>query len=418
MDTEHEGSVSSEDEDPEDPEEKEAERKFQLSRAFSPAAPITRADLFAKRGARMDDVIEVITQPGQHAVVYGERGVGKTSFVAVMGDIYKNVLLTGRTNCSSGDDFTTIWHHVAESISIVLEKPTPGFKRPDSRIVTNAGGVLNQDDLTPNDVRRALSFLAESSSVVVFIDEFDRVTDLKTRRQFADTIKALSDYSVGATILLVGVADSVSELISEHESINRNLVQLHMPRMTPNELTEIIDKGLDVVSMTITSDAKQRIIRLSRGLPHYTHLLALHAARASVEKKRDRITSADVEVAVRRAIEKAQEYISAKYEKAIWSTRESNYEQVLVACALAPVNERGYFAPADVRAPLSEIMGRRYEIPNFINNLNQLATESRGALLQKSGEPRSYRYRFRDPLIQPYVVLRGVDKGLIKYADV
>jgi hypothetical protein len=43
--------------------------------------------------------------------------------------------------------------------------------------------------------------------------------------EFRSLIKVLSDNSVPATLVLVGVADSVDALIVEHQSIERALVQ-------------------------------------------------------------------------------------------------------------------------------------------------------------------------------------------------
>ena len=146
--------------------------------------------------------------------------------------------------------------------------------------------------------------------------------------------------------------------------------------------------------------------------PLHAHPLSLHAGLAAIDGGRDRITEADLAAAIRIAIKKAQEYILQAYEKATWSTRPTNYKQVLLACALSPTDPRGYFAATDVKEPLSKIMGKRYEIPNFIANLNALASEKRGPVLQKTGVARSFRYRFRDPLLQPYVILRGVNEGL------
>jgi len=38
---------------------------------------------------------------------------------------------------------------------------------------------------------------------------------------------------------------------------------------------------------------------------------------------------------------------------------------VLTACALAKVDESGYFRPAAIKEPLSGILGRQVEIANF-----------------------------------------------------
>lgn len=400
------------------PEQRRTDRILALAGAFSPNTPVTKADLFAKRGKLMDDLLDTLIQPGAHAVIYGERGVGKTSFVSVMSEVYQRVLMTARTNCTSEDSFSDIWHNVFETMTLGSESRLVGFGDNLKKSITTARGLL-PERVTPNDVRKALSLLSNGGRVVVIlIDEFDRVSSATTKRLFADTIKMLSDYGLNASIVLVGVADSVTQLIAEHESINRNLVQVLMPRMVPAELAEIVDKGLAQVDMTITREAKNRIVSISRGLPHYTHTLALYAARNASNNDRDNVASADVDSAIKNAIQKAQEYVQAMYQDAVKSAQKANYEQVLLACALAPVSDRGSFAAADVRDPMSKIMGKRYEIPNFINNLNLLASEGRGSVLEKIGTPRAYRFRFRDPLLQPYVVMRGIDKGLIKSSDV
>jgi Cdc6-like AAA superfamily ATPase len=388
-------------------------RRWSFMRAFSPSAPITEQDLFARRGTRFDDVMEIITLRGQHGVIYGERGVGKTSFASMMAELYSGVITTGRTNCASGEDFATVIRHCFDSIVTTREEPGMGFKPPSKEVVASAGALLHNKEPTPDDVRQALTLLSGSGlPVVLFIDEFDRIEDRIVRRKFADTIKTLSDYAVDATVILVGVGDTIGELIAEHESISRAIVQVHMPRMEPKELAEIVDKGMAKGEMEIEARIKEAIVRLSRGLPHYTHLLSLHAGLAAIDAGRNRITQADLSVAIKAGVKKAQEYILQAYEKATWSTRPTNYKQVLLACALSPSDTRGYFAPTDVKDPLSKIMGKRYEIPNFIANLNALASTDRGAVLQKAGAARSFRYRFRDPLLQPYVILRGVDEGL------
>src|SRR5690606_29131012 len=102
---------------------------------------------------------------------------------------------------------------------------------------------------------------------IFIIDEFDRLQQ-EPRRAFADTIKALSDHAVGATVVLVGVADSVDELFREHASVERALVQIRMPRMSAREIEQILQTGLQRLEMTIDNAAMRRISRLSQGLPH------------------------------------------------------------------------------------------------------------------------------------------------------
>jgi hypothetical protein len=171
------------------------------------------------------------------------------------------------------------------------------------------------------------------------------------------------------------------------------------------------------VDLLISDDARSRIARLSEGLPFYTHLLALHAAQRAVMDDRDAISSADVEASIEMAANKAQHSILSDYQMATRSPRtESQFEQVLLACALAPKDDLGYFSPSAVREPLSRIMGRERKIASFVKHLNKFTEQKRGCILQRVGLPRQYFYRFENPLLQPFVILNGVTRGLIEEA--
>jgi len=46
---------------------------------FTPGRPINKLDLLAGREEQISKVLEAVLSPGQHAAIYGERGVGKSS---------------------------------------------------------------------------------------------------------------------------------------------------------------------------------------------------------------------------------------------------------------------------------------------------------------------------------------------------
>src|SRR5262249_7953437 len=131
----------------------------------------------------------------------------------------------------------------------------------------------------PDDVRWALDNLPRS---IIVMDEFDRVEDDESLSLMSDAIKSLSDHDIGTKVVIVGVADSLDELVGDHASVQRAIEEVAMPRMTEEEAFEIIDNGLAAADMTIKPGPRRRIARLSEGLPHYIHLLALHGARNAV----------------------------------------------------------------------------------------------------------------------------------------
>src|SRR6185437_5238789 len=50
-------------------------KRMEIANLFSPTQPVREADLFVGRTHQIQQVTEGILQAGQHAVVYGERGV-------------------------------------------------------------------------------------------------------------------------------------------------------------------------------------------------------------------------------------------------------------------------------------------------------------------------------------------------------
>jgi Cdc6-like AAA superfamily ATPase len=389
------------------------ERMRLLGEAFRPAAPTDRRDLFAGRQQQIGELFAVVGQPGQHAVIYGERGVGKTSLANVTAQMIRSSnVLVARATCDASDDYGTVWRKALDEIVFRTPSRGVGFAPAESEAIESASKLLAGVDVTPNTVRKSLANVTRQREVVVFLDEFDRLADHTARTLFADTIKLLSDHLVGATIVLVGVADDIDELIREHGSVERALVQIHMPRMSREELAEIVERGTETAQMTIAATAVKRIAALSQGLPHYTHLLAQHAAHSALDAGRTNVTIGDVDRAVSRAIERAQQSIMEAYRRATTSGRRSLYPQVLLASALASEDEFGFFSAADVRDRLATITGKQ-PTGSFAQHLDELTEPERGPVLQKRGAPRRFRYRFVNPLLQPYVVMRGLSEGSV-----
>ena len=293
-------------------------RREAVRGAFSPSAPIKRLDLFAGRAEQLTYVAEALAEPGQHVVIYGERGVGKTSLATVCTDILapaRNISNAVKINCQSSDNFGSIWRKVLNEVAVISRVPTFGFGKGDRRtIISSASQYLaNAKDITPDSVRTGAKALTQSATLAIFLDEFDRVDDAATHRLFADLLKTLSDEIIPATIVLVGVANNVDELVREHASIERALVQVHMPRMSTLELSDIVQKGLKSVDMRAEQSAMEQITMLSQGLPHYTHLLAQNAAVSAVMENSDCIKLSDVGNAIKTAIKGAQESIRDLY---------------------------------------------------------------------------------------------------------
>jgi len=388
-----------------------AKLRLSVGQAFTPAAPVARRDLFAGREEQLETLVDVVFERGQHAIVYGERGVGKTSLASVLtlvfGDEPRKVPI--RVNCDASDDFDSVWRKVLDELELTFEARSIDATRATAALAR----ALGKTKLRPSDVTRVLKQVAPDVEAIVIVDEFDTMKDTDAARLFADTIKMLSDQLVPSTLILLGVADTLDDLLTEHASVSRALVHVHMPRMSVEELKDIVTRGLDLLTMDIEEDALDLVARLSQGFPHFTHLLGQAAARTAVDAQRPLVTIDDVNEATAKVAGRIEAWIEDAYEKATSSTHEAIYAQVLLAGALAGTDDRGYFAAADVKTPMTRIMGKTYDIPSFIRQLNALAETDRGPVLVKTGTERKHRYRFVEAQMEPYVIMRSLSDGLL-----
>jgi hypothetical protein len=253
-----------------------------------------------------------------------------------------------------------------------------------------------------------------NSEPIFIIDEYDRVQDPVTHVKMADTIKYLSDYSAKATVIIVGVARDVRGLFGGHPSIERNVRQLPVPMMSHQELGQIFARRLPDLGMTMEERVQETLILLAQGLPGYTHLLGQNATRNAIKRKSLNIVMEDLNAAMYRSIDACDEKIKELYDRAVRSTKPSNqYRQVLLACALAGVDDRGYFSAKSVKEPFSRIMKKDLGIPHFARHLAEFCSSERGPALLKEGRQRSFVYRFSDALLRPYVVIKGMRDKMV-----
>ena len=382
-----------------------------LASAFSPSAPVRRIDLFSGRQSELDRLTEAVFQRGQHAAIYGERGVGKTSLANVLPEQFEYLnrfdYQVVRYSCSAVTTFNSIWDGILRELT--FKRNIASSDSPPAPVPMNS---YLPENASPEDVRFLLQ--QTGTPVVAVIDEFECIPkDGTVSSLLAGTIKSLSDHAVDATLIIVGVADSIDELIAEHRSVQRALVQIQMPRMTEKELLSVVEKGFQQAAMEIDLEAREQISALSQGLPHNAHDLGLRTGYACLEAGRLRAAKGDVELAIKQSVENAQQSMASSYCKAVDSPHENIYKEILLAAALASANELGYFSAGELRKPLAIITGRDYGIDAYMKHLNSFCEESRGKLLERRGERRRYRFRFSDPIMEPYVILRGIAEGLI-----
>ena len=84
-------------------------------RLFNPSSPIDEDRLFSGRLTQVTDMLGVVYERGAHAILFGERGVGKSSLAntitAKIPPAVTNIKFL-KENCRPEDTFFTLWSKI------------------------------------------------------------------------------------------------------------------------------------------------------------------------------------------------------------------------------------------------------------------------------------------------------------------
>jgi Cdc6-like AAA superfamily ATPase len=381
------------------------EREQILKWVFSPTTPIKKEEFFRGRITQLQKICEAINAEGQHAIVFGERGVGKTSLANIMAESI-TIIYPTKVTCGRTDNFKSIWKQALGQVQFSTTTAGLGFKAADIKGVTNLSTSLDLDSTTFTfDLIRLLSNFAHLKFLFIF-DEFDNITDKEVRKLFADLIKSFSDNNTNTTIVLVGIANDVDKLIGSHQSLERCLKQIRMPRMSNLESQEIIDQGLSKLEIIINIDLRSKIIEFASGFPHYVHLLCKYACEQVIKENRDGISESDLNLAINKGIDNTNEQLKSAYRKAsIGLSTTNKWKDVIFSCAESKIDDFNCFSISDILLAYKKRTGKEVKGGSISYNLNQLCQRERGDILEKLDTGLNTRYRFVNPMMMAYIKL-------------
>jgi Cdc6-like AAA superfamily ATPase len=381
-----------------------------LRDAFTPTRPKHNAGLFSGRYKQMQRIIAAIEEERAHIVLYGERGSGKTSLANVLAGKAEDAgYFVLRLACNSELSFEDVFRG--------LLRRMPASLLPDGIGATSRAGVENFDQLATGHVGVAeLVALFEriyEKHVILIIDEYDRIAAEDTKAKFAELIKNMSDSAVPVTLLIIGVADNVRELLGKHPSLQRTLVTVPMPLMTRREIDGIIVNGEEKSGLRFDPAVRQQIADFAQGLPYHAQLLCLFAARNAARRQSSRVEREDLRYAVLRAAEEAELRIKESYDLAIGPHDNASFRDVLFYAARCKSDEFGTFSASDVAAVAGRATGEGPEAAASLlalqYPLKKLTEPERGAVLRRMVGPSGLRYAFTSQMLRHHVLVRQAE---------
>ena len=382
-----------------------------LRDAFTPTRPKQDTALFSGRFKQMQRIIAAIEEERAHVMIYGERGSGKTSLANVLaGKAEEAGYMVQRFACSSELSFENIFRSFLRRM--------PATLLPDGIGATSRAGIDNFEQLLPGHCGVAeLVALFERISekhVLLIIDEYDRVTDEETKARLAELIKNMSDAAVPVTLVIIGVAENVGQLLGKHPSLQRTIVTVPMPLMSRREIDGIIAAGEERSGLGFDPWARQAIIDFAQGLPYHAQLLCLFAARSAARRQSSRVEREDIGYAVQRAAEEAETRTREAYDRAVGPHENASFRDVLFYAARCRTDEFGNFTAADVAAAAAPSHPEGLSLLALQYPLKKLTEPERGAVLRRMVGPSGLRYQFASQMLRHHVLCRQAEqRGLV-----
>ncbi len=397
--------------------------------AFTPSNVISEPGLFAGRRNLVKSLADSLQIDGSCPIIFGERGVGKSSLaVQAMrigtGDVeLLNILGLESHALSERAMFQPFWIPCNEQMknsNDIVRKIVRNIYRlienPNS-ITTTTKIKLNfkvfEEETTtvvaPNEPIGAIDveedFLsaitkAEQKGIARFLfilDEFDRV---ESSTGIANFVKNNSSESI--KFIFVGIADNISQLLSDHSSLERQLFPVNVPGMIKDELMEITSKveaylGDNNIDISFADSAKKKLALLAGGFPWFVHVIGQDTLINAFDKNVKEITDKDVEASVSSlADNRYANQFSDLYFKAV---RDSQPREIFL---------RLLAKWGDDNIPLSEIykLTRSLKISNPSTLKNQLMDEKFGEVIFIPVGHKRGLVRFCNKMFKRYVNLR------------
>ena len=216
--------------------------RFRLRNSFTPARPVTKPGMFAGRAELLSNLIRSIEDQQLHVVLFGARGIGKTSTLHILCQIAQEArYLVRYSSCSEDIEFDELFRAILEDIPLLYHanyEPTADEVEEG----LNFSSLVGDAPLTVSQVSDILSRISGTRLLIV-LDEFDRVHSRDFRRAIAELIKNLSDRASRVQLVVSGVASNLTEIIEHIPSIRRTILGLPVPVMVDEEILEMIQIG-------------------------------------------------------------------------------------------------------------------------------------------------------------------------------
>ncbi|MDB5423437.1 MAG: hypothetical protein JWQ29_853 [Phenylobacterium sp.] len=325
-----------------------AAMRSKLRHAFTPSQPVADRRMFAGRDDVLKTIIRSIEDQRLHVVLYGERGIGKTSLLHMLTQAAGEArYIVVYSSCGANSTFDETFRAAAADIPLLFHS---GFAptTTEAEKGSSLADLLPVEPLSPRKFGDLCAKLT-GTRVLIILDEFDRCESGAFRRDVAELIKNLSDRLGRVQLVLAGVAADLTELVEHIPSIRRNIYALGVPKMTDAEILLLVANGEREAGFTFDAHASAFVVAVASGSPYIASLLCHHAGHVALDQGRSTVLSADVSSAVDRAVSEFRGRIAKPAQAHIRRLFEQGRGEAMAMAARASLASDGAFTAADIQ---------------------------------------------------------------------
>lgn len=419
-----------------------------LLNAFTPSREVVEPELFAGRQKQILELCDALQTAGQIPVIYGDRGLGKTSLAVqaqliAMGatELLDSIKASDRSipeseaflalyvACSdevrTGADLIQLLINSLEDLDVentdsdrpsrlVDRKTSMGvtlklFRLESVRTYQAQAERIRFENLNLSEklqkVVRAIGDSTEQRKILFIIDEIDRAESLSGFASFLHNVS-----SPVLRFMLIGVAQNIADLHLSHPSVDRALVPISVPRMTRGELADVIDRAVSALHRSglphrFAPEARKKLVEIAGGFPWFIHVIGQQALISAADSGQEIVSKDHITRAIRNLTERrfAQQFADAYHQAVRDSAQREKVLRVFASWASSQIPTREVY-------PILKRLGVR----NPAVYKGHLTSADYGEVIIRTGNSKSGIMQFRNEMFKQYAYLRpsifaGVD---------
>jgi hypothetical protein len=259
-----------------------------FARVFDAAHPgRVRSELFG-RDAELSQLLETALHARKHMIVHGRRGAGKTSLARIFGDYAdQQGAVVIYMACEASASFAGLMLPYLQAL-------------PDSALALGQASMFRKkvSELPREFGPRAFTEICSDlivAPVIFILDEFDCISDAQVKNDISAAMKLLADALSEVLFMLVGIAATVSDVISAHQSLRRHLGIISLGQISTGSVEELVARGGRALGLTFTPESCGLISRAACGSPYHVRLFCLHASLAAAMARSRSVEASHVE---------------------------------------------------------------------------------------------------------------------------